>query len=481
MLRFSEQRPTLRGCAASALCSHLHWPPALLRGAFLDALCLFAFSSSCAPHYPATLLGTSQCRATSRLRGTYCHCPLRRHKAKAKCLLLGRKEKLPFPAFDRLPSRLHGHDLLNYNVGPWKLQRNEVVLRRSAGSSLRRKGAQISGMSSSRGRRIREGNPKENIREAGTEGRRKKAKRACMGDYGGGMDEDRAATNVGEGDSSPFWSGPGFEGEHLVQQGWLRALLEDPLSIQVHSGAVEDDQGPSTLQAREGGADEAYETRAEAPYSPKKGSDSGGGKAKRGKKRLRWSPELHSRFVEAVDELGGVDRATPKTILQRMRVPGMNVHHVKSHLQKYRLQEAAMRKSMEQPSTSTSRPTARRSSLCLEWGPAASTSTLGHQDAGGEPSLPSDYQDANLFSSAPSPSGLGQGGELSEEGTPSQATLQEALRRQVEMQNQLHYHIESQRRLQASIEEQGRYLRGLLYGSTSGGGAEGAPPDLPNG
>ncbi|KAH6767123.1 hypothetical protein C2S52_018106 [Perilla frutescens var. hirtella] len=55
------------------------------------------------------------------------------------------------------------------------------------------------------------------------------------------------------------------------------------------------------------------------------------------KQRRCWSPELHRRFVSALQQLGGAQAATPKQIRELMQVDGLTNDEVKSHLQKYRL------------------------------------------------------------------------------------------------------------------------------------------------
>lgn len=55
------------------------------------------------------------------------------------------------------------------------------------------------------------------------------------------------------------------------------------------------------------------------------------------KRRRCWSSELHQRFLNALQQLGGPEVATPKQVREVMDEEGLTNDEVKSHLQKYRL------------------------------------------------------------------------------------------------------------------------------------------------
>lgn len=50
--------------------------------------------------------------------------------------------------------------------------------------------------------------------------------------------------------------------------------------------------------------------------------------------QVDWTPELHRRFVQAVEQLG-VDKAVPSRILELMGIECLTRHNVASHLQVY--------------------------------------------------------------------------------------------------------------------------------------------------
>ncbi|XP_072969511.1 protein PHR1-LIKE 2-like [Typha angustifolia] len=136
------------------------------------------------------------------------------------------------------------------------------------------------------------------------------------------------------------------------------------------------------------------------------------------KPRLRWTADLHDRFVDAVAQLGGPEKATPKTIMRTMGVKGLTLFHLKSHLQKYRLGKQSGKEMIEQ---------SKDAPYMLE----------GQSGTNLSPRVPS--TDAN------------EGQEV-----------KEALRAQMEVQRRLHEQVEVQKHVQIRMEAFHKYIDSLL-------------------
>ncbi|XP_058738679.1 protein PHR1-LIKE 1-like [Vicia villosa] len=141
------------------------------------------------------------------------------------------------------------------------------------------------------------------------------------------------------------------------------------------------------------------------------------------KPRMRWSPELHEAFVEAVNQLGGSEKATPKGVLNLMNVDGLTIYHVKSHLQKYR--------------------TARY-----------------------KPESPEETSEKKMSSIE----------EMKSLDLKTSKGITEALRLQMDLQKRLHEQLEIQRKLQIQIENQGKHLQMMFEKQKQIGGSKGSPP-----
>ncbi|KAG0450713.1 hypothetical protein HPP92_026811 [Vanilla planifolia] len=137
------------------------------------------------------------------------------------------------------------------------------------------------------------------------------------------------------------------------------------------------------------------------------------------KPRLKWTPELHERFVEAVNQLGGADKATPKTVMRLMGVQGLTLYHLKSHLQKYRLS-----KNLQAQTTGGN----AKNVIGISVGPDRSSE-------GCVPLL------ANNINATPYINKM--------------MPINEALQAQMEVQRRLHEQLEVQRHIQMQIEAQG--------------------------
>ncbi|XP_058096429.1 myb family transcription factor PHL8-like [Magnolia sinica] len=140
------------------------------------------------------------------------------------------------------------------------------------------------------------------------------------------------------------------------------------------------------------------------------------------KPRLKWTPDLHQRFVDAVSQLGGIEKATPKAVMKVMGIPGLTLYHLKSHLQKYRL-------AINQNSQ-----------------------TCGDNKKEADCTI-ADYRVGRID---------GENTGRTHEQVNESLQIAKALQMQMEVQKKLHEQIEVQQHLQLRIEAQGKYLQSVL-------------------
>ncbi|XP_015902348.2 myb-related protein 2 isoform X1 [Ziziphus jujuba] len=143
------------------------------------------------------------------------------------------------------------------------------------------------------------------------------------------------------------------------------------------------------------------------------------------KPRLKWTPDLHERFIEAVNQLGGADKATPKTVMKLMGIPGLTLYHLKSHLQKYRLSKSLHGQANIGAAGKIGTVAVAADRISEATGPHLNNLSIGPQSNKG-------------------------------------LHLSEALQMQIEVQRRLHEQLEVQRHLQLRIEAQGKYLQSVL-------------------
>ncbi|XP_021288409.1 myb family transcription factor PHL11 [Herrania umbratica] len=147
------------------------------------------------------------------------------------------------------------------------------------------------------------------------------------------------------------------------------------------------------------------------------------------KPRLRWTADLHDRFVDAVTKLGGPDKATPKSVLRLMGMKGLTLYHLKSHLQKYRLgQQARKQNAVDQ-----------------------------NKDNGGSSYVQFSNHSPGTITNSPRA-----------DNEQRQIPVAAAVITPLEAQKTLQEQLEVQEKLQMRVEAQGRYLQAILEKAQKG-------------
>ncbi|MBA0879832.1 hypothetical protein Goshw_022408 [Gossypium schwendimanii] len=137
------------------------------------------------------------------------------------------------------------------------------------------------------------------------------------------------------------------------------------------------------------------------------------------KPRLKWTPELHQRFVEAVNQLGGPDKATPKNLMRVIGISGLTLN------------------------TDWGKANRLKSASAIIWMVRLRIHYYREIQSGNK-DLSSDTSDGTH--------------KLMNESSK----IAQALQMQMEVQRKLHEQIEVQRHLQLRIEAQGKYLQSVL-------------------
>ncbi|KAL6594798.1 hypothetical protein ACP70R_048247 [Stipagrostis hirtigluma subsp. patula] len=102
--------------------------------------------------------------------------------------------------------------------------------------------------------------------------------------------------------------------------------------VVVGSGDGDFDAGEAVAAAEVKSPSSTTSSSQEAESRHKSSSKNSQGKKKA---KVDWTPELHRRFVQAVEQLG-IDKAVPSRILEIMGIDSLTRHNIASHLQKYR-------------------------------------------------------------------------------------------------------------------------------------------------